>query len=29
MKIVRLYTGADNKSHFEEIELSLAAINRC
>ena len=23
MKIVRLYTGADNKSHFEEIELKF------
>ena len=24
MKIVRLYTGADNESHFEEIELKFA-----
>jgi hypothetical protein len=23
MKIVRLYTGADNESHFEEIEIDL------
>ena len=23
MKIVRLYTGSDQKSHFEEIELSF------
>jgi hypothetical protein len=23
MKIVRLYTGADNESHFEEIEVAL------
>jgi quercetin dioxygenase-like cupin family protein len=24
MKIVRLYTGADQKSHFEEIELKFS-----
>ena len=24
MKIVRLYTGSDQQSHFEEIELSFA-----
>jgi len=23
MKIVRLYTGADNESHFEEVEVDL------
>jgi hypothetical protein len=23
MKIVRLYTGADNESHFEDIELAM------
>ena len=23
MKIVRLYTGADNESHFEDVELEL------
>ena len=23
MKIVRLYTGADNESHFEELEVDL------
>jgi hypothetical protein len=23
MKVVRLYTGADNESHFEEIEIEL------
>lgn len=23
MKIVRLYTGADNESHFEEIDIEL------
>jgi hypothetical protein len=23
MKIVRLYTGADNKSHFEDLQISL------
>lgn len=23
MKIVRLYTGSDNESHFEEIELEM------
>ncbi|PLX81231.1 MAG: hypothetical protein C0616_05515 [Desulfuromonas sp.] len=23
MKITRLYTGADNESHFEELEISL------
>jgi hypothetical protein len=23
MKIVRLYTGADNESHFEEVEVEL------
>ena len=28
MKIVRLYTGNDQKSHFEEIELNSAATNR-
>ena len=25
MKIVRLYTGADNESHFEEIEVEMTA----
>ena len=28
MKIVRLYTGSDQKSHFEEIELSFEAGER-
>ena len=28
MKIVRLYTGADNKSHFEDVELDLAFNGR-
>ena len=23
MKVVRLYTGADNESHFEELEIEL------
>ena len=23
MKIIRLYTGTDSKSHFEEIELNF------
>ena len=26
MKIVRLYTGSDNESHFEEIEIALNPI---
>ena len=26
MKIVRLYTGADNESHFEDIEVELHPI---
>jgi hypothetical protein len=26
MKIVRLYTGADNESHFEDIEIELNPI---
>ena len=26
MKIVRLYTGADNESHFEDIEIALNPI---
>ena len=25
MKIVRLYTGSDNESHFEDIEIDLQA----
>lgn len=32
MKITRLYTGSDQKSHFEELELkwrSTAADNGC
>jgi len=28
MKIVRLYTGADNESHFEDIELELNSNGR-
>lgn len=28
MKIVRLYTGADNESHFEDIELELQTPGR-
>ena len=28
MKIVRLYTGADNESHFEDIEIDLKAVGR-
>jgi hypothetical protein len=24
MKIVRIYTGADGESHFEDVELKLA-----
>ncbi len=26
MKIVRLYTGADNESHFEDIEVELNTV---
>ena len=26
MKITRLYTGADNESHFEDIEVELSPI---
>jgi hypothetical protein len=28
MKIVRLFTGADNESHFEEIEVDLKVQGR-
>ncbi len=28
MKIVRLYTGADNESHFEEIDVELSFNGR-
>jgi hypothetical protein len=28
MKIVRLYTGADNESHFEEVDVELNAAGR-
>ena len=28
MKIVRLYTGADNESHFEEIDIELSFNGR-
>lgn len=26
MKIVRLYTGADNESHFEDIDVELSPV---
>lgn len=28
MKIVRLYTGPDNESHFEDIEIELKSVGR-
>lgn len=28
MKIVRLYTGPDNESHFEDVEIELKAVKR-
>jgi hypothetical protein len=28
MKITRLYTGADNESHFEDIEVEFNLLNR-
>lgn len=28
MKITRLYTGADNESHFEEIDIEFNPLNR-
>lgn len=28
MKIVRLYTGADNESHFEDVEVDLKTLGR-
>lgn len=28
MKIVRLYTGADNESHFEDIEVDFQSAGR-
>ena len=28
MKIIRLYTGSDQRSHFEEVELSFEAGER-
>ena len=28
MKIVRLYSGPDNESHFEDIEIDLESVGR-
>ena len=28
MKIVRLYTGTDNESHFEDVEVELDSLGR-
>ncbi len=28
MRIVRLYTGADNESHFEDVEVELQSVGR-